>query len=102
MGSPYATYRSALAAYIQQSARCTKYEKVFTDDYLYEQTIGELEAIAKRWNKNHPMYAAYNMGIALAYWMEEANIDEMNALPICQLLELVGVDAGDDVDYEEN
>ena len=102
MGSPSGTYKSALIAYIQQSARCTRYEKLYAEDYLYHKTINELEDIAKRWNKHHPMYAAYNLGIALAYWTEEANIDAINALPIDELFSLIGIDDGGAVDYEED
>ena len=106
MGSPSYCYRKFMEEYVRINVRLSKYEKIYTEDYLKTLSEKELEDLVKRFNKTYKGYGAFTAGVAVAHCTEEwhNSCDMLNASAgaIGEFMELVGVYDPDDVDFEED
>lgn len=50
MGSPIGCYKNILINYIKQNTCWTKYDKKFSNEYLFSLNESELEDIVKKFN----------------------------------------------------
>lgn len=105
MGSPSYCYKEFMREYVRINVRLSKYEKIYTDEYLKSLNEEELENLVRRLNKSHKSYAHFTAGVAVAHCTEEwyNSCDMLNASAgaIGEFMELVGVYDPDDVDFEE-
>ena len=105
MGSPSYCYREFMKEYIKINVWFTKYEKVYTDEYLKTLSEDELEDLVKCFNKSHKAYAAFVGGIAVAHCTERWNSlnDLLNASAggVSMFYDLLGIYDPDYIDFEE-
>lgn len=106
MGSPTYCYKEFTKEYIRLSSCFSKYEKVYTDDYLNSLSEKELETEAKKFNNNFKEYGFFLAGVAVAHCCErwEDCIDTLNAsaAAIGDFFELLNIEEPDDVDFKED
>ncbi len=106
MGSPSYCYKEFMREYVRVNTRMSKYEKVYTDEYLGSLGEEELEDLVRRFNKSHKSYSHFTAGIAVAHCTEEwhNSCDMLNASAgaIGDFMELLGIYDSDNVDFEED
>lgn len=105
MGNPTYCYKEFLREYVRINTKLTKYNKIYTDEYLEKLTEEELEELVKRFNRSHKSYAAFAAGVAVAHCTEKWNYsnDTLNASAgaIGEFMELLGIYDPDIIDFEE-
>ena len=106
MGSPSMCYKAFMREYVLVNVRMSKYEKVYTEDYLKGLNEEELENLVRRFNKSHKSYAHFTAGVAVANCLsdwEDCN-DTVNASAgaIGDFMELLGIYDSELVDFEED
>ena len=103
MGSPINCYRQLLVEYIRINSRCTKLDKKFSEDFLFNQTTEELECLVKNFNRSNHVYAAYRAGCAVANCINTFSNDELNAVcgVLTDFLDLLKIREPEFLDYAE-
>lgn len=105
MGSPSYCYKEFMKEYVRINVCLTKYEKVYTNDYLKTLSESELEDLVKCFNKSHKAYAAFVAGVTVAHCSEKWNscTDLLNASAgaISMFYDLLGIYDPDYIDFEE-
>lgn len=106
MGSPSYCYKAFLREYVKVNIGFSKYEKIYTDEYLKGLNEEELEDLVRRFNKSHKSYSHFTAGVAVAHCLNEwgNNGDTLNAsaCAISEFMELLGIYDSDTVDFEED
>ena len=105
MGSPSYCYKQYMREYVRLNMVWSKYEKVYTDEYLNSLNEEELESLVRQFNKSHKSYSHFLAGVAVAHCqLEWQNCNDMlNASggAIGEFMELFGIYEPDDVDFED-
>ena len=105
MGSPSYCYKQYLKQYVKLNVVWSKYEKVYTDEYLNSLNEEELESLVRQFNKSHKSYSHFLAGVAVAHCQDEWKDcnDMLNASggAIGEFMELFGIYEPDNVDFED-
>lgn len=81
MGSPDAAYKQLMHDYIQSSFRNNKaLREKYSDDFIYDLSVEELEQTVKSINPHTPMWNALIAGEVLQEWANNACCDMCNAV----------------------
>ena len=95
MGSPSYCYRKYLEQYVKLNIVFTKYDKIYTDEYLKSLSEEELEGLVKQFNKSHKSYSHFLAGVAVAHcnkeWKDCCDMLNASGCAIGEFMELMGI-----------
>lgn len=105
MGSPEYCYKKIMIEYILINVKITKYESIYTEEYLKTLSTEELEDLVKHFNRTYKAYGAYVGGIAVATSCNKLDTcnDMYNASAgaVSDFMNLLGIYDPENIDFEE-